>query len=381
MKKLFAVFAVVAFALTLSACKGDDDKDTTTTYEIALVTDVGTIDDKSFNQGAWEGVKQYAEEKEISFKYYKPLEKSTTAYVDAIDLAVIGGAKVIVTPGYLFEPAVYVAQDKYPNVTFILLDGTPNNKNWETGTGEFRIEDNVYSIFYAEQESGFLAGYAAVKDGFRDLGFMGGMAVPAVIRFGYGFLQGAETAAAELGLSAGDVNVKYKYLGDFGPKPEFKIEASSWYTTGTEVIFAAAGGAGNSVMRAAEDLTDKYVIGVDVDQNSESEKVITSAKKELANSVYQCLTAYYNDDDTFFKTGQSTTMDATNDGIGLPDDFSRFPGEEFTKTDYDALWTKFVADTDNIRTSIIGDVKEDNTAVTISDLGLTLVTVEEISAD
>ena len=193
MKKfLLILLTAVLLGVGLTAC-GTTKK----TFELALITDIGTIDDKSFNQGAWEGLKKYADEKKITYAYYKPTEKTDAAYVAAIDLAVTGGAKVIVTPGYLFEPAVYVAQDKYPNVKFILLDGTPHTPDYKT----YRIEKNVYSIFYAEEQSGFLAGYAAVKDGFTSLGFMGGMAVPAVVRFGYGYVQGAEYAAKELGLT------------------------------------------------------------------------------------------------------------------------------------------------------------------------------------
>ena len=146
-------------------------------YELALITDVGTIDDRSFNQGSWEGLKKYAEEKNISHKYYQPAEKSTDAYINAIDLAVAGKAQVIVTPGFLFEPAVYKAQDTHPDVKFILLDGAPQDGTYT----DFRIEKNVYSVFYAEEQAGFLAGYAIVKEGYTNLGVMAGMAVPAVI--------------------------------------------------------------------------------------------------------------------------------------------------------------------------------------------------------
>ena len=130
-------------------------------YELAMITDAGEIDDKSFNQGTWEGLKKYAEDNGLTYKYYKPTEVSDSAYLAAIDLAIQGGAKVVVTPGFLFEPAIYEAQDLYPDTSFIILDGTPHTADYAT----FRIEANVYSIFYAEQQAGFLAGYAAVKDG------------------------------------------------------------------------------------------------------------------------------------------------------------------------------------------------------------------------
>ena len=153
-------------------------------YELALITDVGTIDDKSFNQGSWEGLKAYADENGISCKYYKPEEKSDEACLAAIDLAVKGGAKLIVTPGFLFEVPIYEAQSKYPDVKFVIIDAKPAKD------GTVEIADNVVSIFYAEEQAGYLAGYAVVKDGYRNLGFMGGIAVPAVVRYGYGFIQG-----------------------------------------------------------------------------------------------------------------------------------------------------------------------------------------------
>jgi len=283
-------------------------------YELAMITDAGEIDDKSFNQGTWEGLKKYAEDNGLTYKYYKPTEVSDSAYLAAIDLAIQGGAKVVVTPGFLFEPAIYEAQDLYPDTSFIILDGTPHTADYAT----FRIEANVYSIFYAEQQAGFLAGYAAVKDGYTKLGFMCGMAVPAVVRFGYGFVQGAEYAAEEMGVDS--VELKYHYTGDFAATPKNQTTAATWYADGTEIIFACGGKVGNSVMAAAEAAGAK-VIGVDVDQSAESETVITSAMKQLGVSVYLGLESYYAGE---FKGGVSETLDITVDGVGLPFASSRF---------------------------------------------------------
>lgn len=370
MKKLFTLIFLLAFTVVLAGC-GEKK-----TYEIAMITDVGTIDDRSFNQGSWEGVVEYAEEHDISHKYYKPREKSTEAYLDAIALAVKAGAEVVVTPGFLFEGAIYEAQDEYEDVTFILLDGTPNNVVWaddgSIASGEWRTEDNVYSIVYAEDQSGFMAGYAAVKEGFTKLGFMGGMAVPAVIRFGHGFVQGAEVAATEMGLAADAIEMKYTYLGDFGPSADHQTKAASWYNAGTEVIFVAAGGAGSSVMAAAEAQNNKYVIGVDVDQASQSTTVITSAKKELAISVYDALEAYYDEDDSVYKTGETITLDVTNDGVGLPTDFSRFPNKDFTLEDYNTLLAALKADTSNIRTNIVDATNISATELTLTKVDLTV---------
>ena len=250
-------------------------------YELALVTDLGTIDDKSFNQGAWEGLKKYAEENSISYKYYQPQEGTTDSYLETIGLAIEGGAKLVVCPGFLFEEPIYLAQDKYPDVHFILLDGEPHDADYN-----YKTNDNVMPILFQEDQAGFLAGYAVVKDGYTKLGFMGGMAVPAVIRFGYGFVQGAEFAAEEDGITG--LEIMYNYTGAFSATPEAQSMAASWYQNGTEVIFGCGGAVGNSVMAAAQEKNAK-VIGVDVDQSAESETVITSAMKLLSNSVYDAV--------------------------------------------------------------------------------------------
>jgi basic membrane protein A and related proteins len=365
MKKILILLLIVLMLVpTFSACTTGSGK-----AEIALITDIGTIDDKSFNQGAWEGLVKYAKAFDKTYKYYQPSEKTTDAYVAAITLAVDGGAKIIVTPGYLFEPAIFKAQDMYPEVSFVLLDGFPQDGTYTT----FRIEKNVESIFYAEEQVGFLAGYAAVKEGFKHLGFMGGIAVPAVIRYGYGYIQGAEYAAVEMGLAKDSVELKYTYLGGFGPDPAYQTKAASWYSSGTEVIFAAAGGAGNSVMAAAEEQNGK-VIGVDVDQSGESSTVIISAMKMLGDSVYTALDEFYTNK---FKGGESITLDAAVGGVGFSSDFSKF--KVFTKADYDALFAKLVANTDGIASNIKRDVAADGTTpVTIEELGATLIKVTVI---
>lgn len=365
-KKVFALILVFALAISVVGCGGqttppagsnNGDQQAPAAdagdgkFELALITDIGTIDDKSFNQGSWEGVKKYAEEHNITHKYYKPTEKTTDAYVAAIDLAVEGGAKLIVTPGFLFEPAIFQAQDTYPDVKFILLDGAPHSGDYNV-----RIEDNVYSVFYAEEQAGFLAGYAAVKDGYRNLGFLGGMAVPAVIRFGYGFVQGADYAANELGLAKGDVSVMYKYTGNFDATPENQTLAASWYKGGTEVIFACGGAVGNSVMAAAEQNNGK-VIGVDVDQSSESETVISSAMKQLGISVYDGIKAFY---DGKFPGGQSVSLDVTVDGVGLPMETSKF--ENFSQDDYDDIYQKLVEDEGGLASGLIKDSDVDSAA-------------------
>lgn len=337
-KVLLLVLSIMVVSLAFVGCSSSSDG-----YEIALITDKGNIDDKSFNQGAWEGVKAYAEANNVSHTYIKPEEASDAGYLAAIDLAVTGGAKVIVTPGFLFEVPIFEAQNKYPEVKFILLDGAPRNADFSV----FETKANVASIKYAEEQSGYLAGYAAVKEGFTNLGFMGGMAVPAVQAFGYGYLQGAEAAATELGLADGAIKVTYHYTGNFEENDTNKSTAKTMYQEGTEVIFACGGSVGKSVMSAASE-SDRKVIGVDVDQRYDSETVITSAVKGLSHSVEDVLKAIYDNKwDSY--SGKTTVFNATNAGVGLPtvvigdekaNAFDRF--SKFTKEDYDASYATLV---------------------------------------
>lgn len=339
MKKLLSLVLVLACifsVMSLTSCGR--------TYEIALITDKGNIDDKSFNQGAWEGVVAFAKANDISHKYYKPEEASDAGYFATIELAIAGGAKVVVTPGYLFEVAVYEAQTKYPDVKFILLDGAPHTADY----GDYNTASNTASVMYSEQESGYLAGYAAVKDGYRKLGFMGGMAVPAVRAFGYGYLQGIENAAAELGLADGAISVTYHYTGNFEENDTNKATAKTMYQEGTQIIFACGGSVGKSVMAAAQEASAK-VIGVDVDQRYDSETVVTSATKGLGASVQAVLNAIYKTNTWSTYAGTTTYFNAANQGVGLPtivigdkngNAFDRF--STFTKADYDTVFAKIV---------------------------------------
>ena len=359
-KRVLAVTLAVMMAASLSACSSSNSGSGSTTaapaetttaaetkateaettadtavksessngYELALVTDLGTIDDKSFNQGAWEGMKKYAEENSISYKYYQPQEGTTDSYLETIGLAIEGGAKLIVCPGFLFEEPVYLAQDQYKDVHFILLDGEPHSGDYS----EYRTEANVMPILFQEDEPGFLAGYAAVKDGYTKLGFLGGMAVPAVIRYGYGFAEGADFAAKEMGVDG--IEIMYNYTGAFAATPEAQSMAASWYQNGTEVIFGCGGAVGNSVMAAAEEKNAK-VVGVDVDQSYESDTVITSAMKQLSVSVYDGVRDFYAGS---FPGGKTSIFSAKNDGIGLPMETSKFTA--FTQADYDAVYAQ-----------------------------------------
>ena len=313
-------------AFALASC---DIEFASVEYEIAMITDAGDIDDKSFNQGTWEGIVEFAEANDLTYKYYKPTEVSDDAYVAAIDLAVAAGARIVITPGFLFEPAIHTAQDKYPGVKFLLIDGVPHPGDYTN----FLVADNTRSILFKEHESGFLAGYAAVMEGFRNLGFMGGISVPAVVKFGVGFVAGAHYAANELGV---DIDTtQFEYLGTFAPGDDVKTKAVGWYGAGVEAIFVAAGGAGNSVMAAAEETEGAVVFGVDVDQAAQSDTVISSAMKALGVVVQQALQDYL---DRAYVGGQTLVLGAAEDAVGLPlGDSFRF--DNFTLEQYNTILT------------------------------------------
>ena len=246
--------------------------------KVALVTDVGTIDDESFNQACWQGVEAWCTANGIEYNYYQPTEDSTDARVLSVAQAINDGANTIVMPGFLFGTTVLTVQDEYPDVYFIAVDVAAGNLTFDDTT-YYDPAANVACLTFSEEQAGYLAGYAAVKEGYTKLGFLGGMAVPAVIRYGYGFVQGADAAANEMGV---DISINYTYGGQFAGSPEITAKMEGWYQSGTEVVFACGGGIWTSADEAAQKNGGK-VIGVDVDQSSLSPRFITSAMKGLQN--------------------------------------------------------------------------------------------------
>lgn len=307
------------------------DSSTVAEGKIALVTDVGTIDDESFNQATWEGVVAYGDAHGIEYTYYQPTEDSTEERINQIDLAVSEGATVVVLPGYLFGETLSEVQTTYPDVNFIAVDVSE-------GDMTAPIASNAYACTFSEEQAGYLAGYAAVKEGYTKLGFLGGMAVPAVIRYGYGYVQGINAAAQEMGVT---VEVKYTYGGQFFGDANITAKMESWYADGTEIVFACGGGIYTSALEAALNYNG-MIIGVDVDQYSVGEgssynPVLTSAMKGLTSTVQDRL------DDCF--TGNWAAIGgkvqnlglADGDYIGLPTEGASWAFETFTKDEYQKL--------------------------------------------
>lgn len=337
-----AIALMVAMIITIGAFSGCNKKSEAVEGEssevsnvvdshidVLLVTDYGTINDGSYNQGAWEGLMQYAQEKGITAAYYEPENADKESFLEEIKNGVKNGATMVICPGYMFEETVFEAQNKYSNVNFVLLDGQPHNADYS----EAYIANNTECIVFAEEQAGFLAGYSAVRDGYTNLGFMGGIPEDSVIRYGYGFVQGADYASIEMGIK---VNIRYAYMNTFSDEPIVEATADAWYGDDTEVIFACGGALGKSVMRSAAN-NDKKVIGVDIDQSSESETVITSAMKSIKEAVYQSL---MTDDANSFEGGIVRKYTASENGVCLPMENSRFV--KFSQEDYDSILTRLI---------------------------------------
>lgn len=304
-------------------------------YEIAFVTDVGQLLDKSFNQGTWEGVKKYASENEKSYKYYQPAngnQATDTDRFNAMKAAARAGAEVIVCAGYLQGEALKTAALEYPDVKFIFVDGWVINESDEEGAKPI---SNVVAVDYNEEQSGFLAGFATVSEGYTRLGFTGGGGGtnPSCNRFAYGYAQGAEQAAKALGKDV-ELTLSWEYGSSFSPSAELQTMLGGWYAKGTQVIFCCGGPMCQSAFAAAS-ANDGLVIGCDVDQSKESDTVITSAMKGLRQSVELILGRIYEDKWAEIG-GKQLTLGAKDNAVGLPTDTWKM--KSFTVEDYNKLF-------------------------------------------
>ena len=305
-------------------------------YQIAFITDVGQLKDKSFNQGTYDGVKLYAANNGKSYKYYMPAngdQATDDDRIDAIMAACKNGAEVVVAAGFMQEGALRAAAIAYPNVSFIFIDGYPVTEE----VGGDKILTNIAGISFQEEQSGYLAGYAAVMEGYTKLGFTGGGGGtnPACCRFGYGFVQGADAAAAAKNVKV-DINYSWLYGATFSASNELQTMATGWYQNGTQVIFACGGSMFQSVAAAAG-AEDGKVVGVDVDQSNDSAAVITSAMKGLADATQWALAKFY--EGKFSEIGgTSTALGAKDNAVGLP--VATWSLKNWAVADYEALLAK-----------------------------------------
>ena len=390
MKKIIAVLLSAALVMgCLVGCGSSNDAGKTADYSVAMVTDYGDITDQSFNQTTYEACKAFCEANNVKFNYYKPSGDSTAERVASVEKAINDGYNVIVMPGYAFGGTIVEVSETYKDVKFIALDVAAgdileagvakagesydyNPANWDLN--KYCYMDNVYCAIYQEELSGYMAGYAAVKLGYKNLGFLGGMAVPAVVRFGFGFVQGVDAAANELGE---EVKVNYAYGNQFYGDADITAAMDTWYQAGTEVVFACGGGIFTSAAEAAVKVGGK-VIGVDTDQSANINGsygdglTVTSAMKGLYPTTYDTLKAVIVDGKWSDYAGKIATLglvskdDPTLNYVQLPMETTQW-SDTFTKDDYKALVARMVS----------GEVKVSNdisampatTKAVVTDLG------------
>lgn len=359
-RKIMAVLLAAAMTGSLAGCGSTQNKNAADASEekmkVAMVTDSGDITDQSFNKMTYEACKAWGKENDIEFNYYKPQSDSDEARTASVDQAVADGANVIVLSGYVFAPTVIDESDLYPEVKFLALDVSAGDI-CEKGIGEgydynpdhynvtdYYNEDNVYCCTYQEELSGFMAGYAAVMLGYRHLGFLGGMSVPAVNRYGYGYVQGADAAAKELGITD-EVQVEYVCGGQFYGDADITAYMDTWYgSKGVEVVFACGGGIYTSAAEAAVKTGGK-VIGVDSDQSATIDDykeglTVTSAMKGLQVTIDNVLDAILDNEwDKYVGKIENLGMespDPAENYVQLPEETTQWDGT-FTKEDYQKL--------------------------------------------
>ena len=396
MKKFLALMLALVMALSLVACgeqkqpdpqKPDNSGDNTeTTYKVAMITDYGDITDQSFNQTTYEACKAFAEANGVDFQYFKPAGDNTADRVAMIESAIDQGYNVIVMPGYAFGAAIAETAPNFSDVKFIALDVSAG----DLGEG-FVVPANLYCAVYQEELCGYMAGYAAVKLGYKNLGFLGGMAVPAVQRYGYGFVQGVDAAAAELKLT--DVKLNYAYGNQFSGDADITAAMDTWYAGGTEVVFACGGGIYTSAVDAAKKVEGAKVIGVDVDQAGvianyaagegadaatiEGYKAltVTSAMKGLYPATYDTLTdvivngnweKYSAKIDTL---GLVSADDPTANYVQIPMESTQWADGAFTQDDYKALVKAMFDGTLTVSNDITKAASDFATVITVEDLG------------
>ena len=403
MKRTIALLLALVMVFALCACGNKEegkpsDNAAESEYRVAMITDYGDITDQSFNQTTYEACKAFCEENSIDFTYYKPAGDNTPDRIAMVEKAVDEGYNVIVMPGFAFAGTISGTQDQYPDVKFIALDvseyditssfyKTDANGNVTDElldpNNEPHIASNVYSAVYQEELCGYMAGYAAVKLGYTKLGFLGGMAVPAVQRYGYGFVQGCDAAAAELNTT---VDVKYAYGNQFFGDADITAAMDTWYAAGTEVVFACGGGIFTSAVDAAKKVEGAKVIGVDVDQagviagyaNPEdatefADLTVTSAMKGLAPTVKTMLTETILNNNWDKYAGKVETLglvsgdDPEANYVQIPMESTQWADGKFTQDDYKALVKAMFDGTVKVSSDI--SAMPATTAANVEDLG------------
>lgn len=368
-KRIWSLLLVTTMAISmLIGCGGntggtENEGKTDAEYKVAMITDYGDVTDQSFNQTTYEACKDFCAANGIEFNYFKPAADSTADRVASVEQAIDDDYNVIVMPGYAFGGTIVEVSEAYKDIKFIALDVgkgdlleaavAANGENYDYNPDNWELEDyvymdNVYCAIYQEEISGYMAGYTAVMLGYEKLGFLGGMAVPAVIRFGFGFIQGAEAAATEMNKT--NVEVKYAYGNQFYGDGDITAAMDTWYSGGTEVVFACGGGIYTSAAEAAVKTGGK-VIGVDTDQSAVIDGkygeglTVTSAMKGLYPTTYDTLKDVIMNGNWNAYAGKIITLGLVS-GSAPEANYVQIPMEStqwsdtYTKEDYKALVAK-----------------------------------------
>jgi len=385
MKRIIALVLALVLVFSFAACGKTDNAASKSDLRVAMITDYGDITDQSFNQTTYEAAKAWCDANSVDFTYYKPTGDTTAARVEMVDKAVADGYNVIVLPGYAFAGTLVEAAPNYPDIKFVALDvslgdllGEAVGADYDYNPDNWNLADyvdlsNVYCAIYQEELCGYMAGFAAVKLGYEKLGFLGGMAVPAVIRYGYGFVQGADAAAAELGKT---VDIKYAYGNQFYGDADITAKMDTWYKAGTEIVFACGGGIFDSAAESAAKFDGK-VIGVDVDQAGIIDgkygegMTVTSAMKGLGPTVTATLDAILAGNWADF-AGKIETLGLVSEDpeanyVQIPMATTQFEDGKFTADDYKALVADMFAGKITVSNAI--DTMPETANATVDDQG------------
>lgn len=332
-RRIISVLCAAAMLLSLCACSKREK------YDAVFITDVGDIYDRSYNSAVWDGVRSYAADYGVNCKYYRPSQRGTKYFSKAIKKAINHGARAIVCHGDEFCDAVIKAAERWDDVKFIIIDCKEKN-----------LPSNVLAVGYSTLDAGYLAGYASVSNGFQRLGFQGSSPSDDYVNYCFGFIQGAERAAEDLMLEVMSVEIKVNFLKTDENEDDVEARAKSWFSTGTQVIFACGTKTFATVASVAERNVGSWVIGADTDKSYASDSVLTSAEKSVSTSVYRALAEVKGGS---FKGGRSVTYGIADDGVRL--DLQRSLFSLFTQSDYDAIIERVKADPTMISSLVTAD--------------------------
>ena len=287
--------ATVVSASLLVGCSGNNESASDDKITVAMITDVAGVNDQSFNQSAWEGLQKAEKELGIEVKYLE--SKQDSDYATNIETLVDEDVDLILGVGMKLADAIKEGSELYPDQNFVLVD-------------EEIDASNVKNILFKAEESAYLAGLIAGKTTkTNNVGFIGGMELPVIDTFKYGYMAGVKAANP-------DAKVQAQYANSFTDQAKGKAIANQMYTNGADIVFTCGGDVGTGAIEAAKE-NGKYAIGVDRDQSDLApQNVLTSAIKRVDAGVFETVKSYVNGT---FEGGTTTTYGLEENAVGVPD--------------------------------------------------------------